>query len=106
MTMTTRRSLLFACALLFLSMGFASAEDDTDDDHDAARRAVEQGNARPLAELLTKIQPQLGGKVIGVELEHEHERYIYEFKVVTPSGELREIYVDAVSGAILKNEEE
>jgi uncharacterized membrane protein YkoI len=104
--MTTRRTLLFMCAFLFSGTGFASAEGDVDDDHEEARRAVEKGSARPLAEILDQIQPQLGGKVIGVELEREHERYIYELKVVTPSGELREIYVDAVSGGILKNEEE
>ncbi len=105
--MTTRRTLLFALAVLLSGTGFASAEDDVDDDdHEQARRAVEQGQARPLAEILTQIEPHLGGKVIGVELEHEHERYIYELKVVTSGGELREIYVDAMTGEMLKSEEQ
>lgn len=104
--MTTRRTLLFAIAVLLSGTGFASAEDDVDDDHDEARRAVEQGRARPLAEILNRIQPRLEGKVIGVELEREHEHYIYELKVVTSGGELREIYVDAMTGEMLKGEEE
>lgn len=106
--MTIRRRLLFACAVLLSGTGFAGAEDDVDvdDDHDAARRAVEQGQARPLAEILNQIQPRLGGKVIGVELEREHERYIYELKVVTSGGELLEIYVDAMTGEMLKSEKE
>jgi uncharacterized membrane protein YkoI len=104
--MTTRRSLLFACASLLSGTGFARADDDGDDDHDEARRAVEQGRARPLAEILNQIQPRLGGKVIGVELERERQRYIYEFKVMTSGGVLREIYVDAMTGELLKNEEE
>ena len=102
----SRRALLLALAVLLSGAGFASAEDDVDDDHDEARRAVEQGRARPLAEILSRIQHRLGGKVIGVELEREHERYIYELKVVTEGGALREIYVDAMSGEMLKREEE
>lgn len=101
----TRRTLLFALAVLLSGAGFTSAEDDVDDDHDEARRAVEEGRTRPLAEILNRIQPRLGGKVIGVELEREHKRYIYELKVMTPGGELREIYVDAMTGEILKSEE-
>jgi len=102
--MTNRRSLIFACAALLSGSSLAGAEDD--DDHDEARRAVELGKARPLAEILDRIQPRLGGKVIGVELEKERERYIYELKVVTSGGELREIYVDAMTGEMLKSEEE
>lgn len=104
--MTSRRTLLSAFALLLVGTGLADAEDDIDDDHDEARRAVEQGQARPLAEILDRIGPRLGGKVIGVELEREHGRYIYELKVVTADGELREIYVDAMTGEMMKNEGE
>jgi uncharacterized membrane protein YkoI len=104
--MMTRRALLLASAALLSGAALASAEDDIDDDHNEARRAVEQGRARPLAEILSRIQPRLGGKVIGVELEREHERYIYELKVVTAGGKLREIYVDATTGEMLTSEEE
>ncbi|WP_368904695.1 PepSY domain-containing protein [Taklimakanibacter lacteus] len=92
--------------LVFLSAAAqpARAEDEADDDHDEARRAVEQGKARPLAEILSRIQPRLGGKVIGVELEREQGRYVYELKVVTSGGALREIYVDALTGEMLKSE--
>lgn len=105
-TMMTRRALLFVLVFLSTAVHFVRAEDDVDDDHDEARRAVEQGQARPLAELLDRIQPRLGGKVIGVELEREQGRYIYELKVVTSGGALREIYVDAITGEMLKSEGE
>jgi uncharacterized membrane protein YkoI len=104
--MTSRRTLLSAFALLLVGTGLAGAEDDIDDDHDEARRAVEQGRARPLAEILDRIGPRLGGNVIGVELEREHGRYVYEFKVLTSGGKLREIYVDAMTGEMMKGEEE
>lgn len=104
--MMTRRALLLASAVLLSGAGFTRAEDDVDDDHNEARRAVEQGRARPLAEILNRIQLRLGGKVIGVEFERERDRYIYELKVVTPGGALREIYVDALTGEMLKSEEE
>ncbi len=102
--MTTRRTLLFAIAVLLSRAGPASAGDDADDDHDEARHAVEEGRAQPLAEILDRIGPRLGGKVIGVELEREQERYFYEFKVVTPDGRLKEIYVNAMTGEMLHSE--
>lgn len=104
--MTTRRTLMFAFAVLLSGAGFASAEDDVDDDHDEARRAVEEGRARPLADILDRIGPRLGGKVIGVELERKQDRHFYEFKVVTPDGRLKEIYVDAMTGEMLRSEED
>ncbi len=104
--MATRRTLLIAFALLLSRAGFAGADDDVDDDHDEARRAVEEGRARPLAEILDRIAPRLGGKVIGVEIEREQGRYFYEFKVVAPDGRLKEIHVDAMTGEMLRSEKD
>ncbi|MCB1489687.1 MAG: PepSY domain-containing protein [Bauldia sp.] len=95
-----------ALALAFLavtSVAVAAGDDldEYDDDHDQARQAVEQGSVLPLAELLARTRDTLGGEVVGIEFEQEGGRYIYEFKVVMPSGELREVYVDAKSGSII-----
>lgn len=75
-------------------------------DHESARRALEEGRARPLAEILEQVRGQLGGEVIGVEFDREDGRYVYEFKVITRGGRLREVYVDALTAAILKDEED
>jgi uncharacterized membrane protein YkoI len=104
----TRRTFLVALALMLASAGLAHAEDRNDGrhDHDRARRALEEGRARPLAEILARVRNQLGGEVVGVELDHERGRYIYEFKVITPTGKLREVYVDAMTAEFVKREDD
>ena len=77
---------------------------DRDRDHDQARRAVEHGEALPLFDILARVRSQLGGEVVGVSFKRRRDRWVYEFKVVGPGGQLTEIYVDAAS-AILKREE-
>ena len=99
-----KRLTLAAALLAALACATAAADEagqEYDDDHDQARQAVEQGSVLPLAELLARTRDTLGGEVVGIEFEQEGGRYIYEFKVVMPSGELREVYVDAKSGSII-----
>lgn len=102
-----RAVLLLGLALAGAGAGLAQADDHDDDehegrDHERARRALEEGRARPLAEILAGVRGRLGGEVIGVELESRKGRYIYEFKVISPHGRLREVYVDALTAEILK----
>ncbi|SHL62338.1 Peptidase propeptide and YPEB domain-containing protein [Roseibium suaedae] len=84
-------------------MQMAKADDD---DHERARRAVETEQVRPLAEILAKVRPSLPGRIIGTEFEEDDGRYIYEFKVISPNGRLRELHVDATSGEILSEEDD
>lgn len=108
----TRRTLLLALALLPAGAGLAygdnddDQDDDDDSDHNRASRAVEEGRAQPLAELLNKVQASLGGEVIGVELKRKDGRLVYKLKVVTPTGRLQEVSVDAMTGEIMKNEDD
>jgi uncharacterized membrane protein YkoI len=44
--------------------------------------------------------------VAGVEFERKRGRYVYEFKVVTSTGKLREVYVDAMTAEIVKSEDD
>jgi uncharacterized membrane protein YkoI len=106
-TVLDRRGLLLALALLLAGSRVAYSgdrDDHDDDDHDEARRALEEGRVRPLAEILARVTEQLGGEVIGVEFERDDGRYVYEVKLITPSGHLREIYVDAMTAEILNSE--
>lgn len=100
-----RRTFVFALALTVASSGGAYPGDDRRD-HERARRALEEGRARPLADILTQVRGRLGGEVIDVELDRENGRYIYELKVITPAGQLREVHVDALTAEILKDEED
>jgi len=99
-----RRSLVLAIALALVGAGLARADDDRREDHEDARRALEGGEVRPLAEIRGLVAGRIGGRVVGVELEHSGGRYVYEFKVIAPDGRLLEIYVDARTGATLRSE--
>ena len=103
-----RLKTLFACLLLATALpgtGLQGARADGDD-HERARRAVESDQVRPLSDILAKVRPSLPGRIIGTEFEEDHGRYIYEFKVISPSGRLREVHVDAATGAILSEEDD
>lgn len=92
----SRRSL--ACLALALSLsgvGHAIA-----DDHDAARAAVERGEIRPLTEVLNDVRGKLPGDIIGVELEQEDGRWLYEFHLIDSKGHLFKAYVDPRNGNI------
>jgi uncharacterized membrane protein YkoI len=76
-------------------------------DHDRAREALERGEALPLADILARVRPELGGEVVGVDFERGRGgRWIYEFKVIGPSGRLVEVHVDAATARVLRRETE
>ncbi|MEJ1158356.1 PepSY domain-containing protein [Prosthecomicrobium sp. N25] len=93
-------------ALLIGVAGPAAAAAERHADHETARRAVERGEAKPLAEILPAVAAQAGGEIVGVEFEREDGRWVYEIRVLDPVGRRREIYVDARDGRILKRKGE
>jgi uncharacterized membrane protein YkoI len=97
------RSILF---LLLLALPLVAAADDDIDDYERARRAVEQGAARPLGEILPVVERRLGGRVIEVRFERESTTYVYEFELITADGRIIEATVDAATGNQLKVEHE
>mgnify|MGYP001767075389 CR=1 FL=1 len=83
----------------------AAARSERARDHEAARAAVESGEALPLVEILGRVRADLGGEVIGTSFKRRAGRWIYEFKVIGAGGRLGEVYVDAASAQIVKREE-
>lgn len=75
-------------------------------DHDDARRLLERGDIQPLSDILARVQDDLPGRIIATEFEREDGAYVYEFKVVDPTGRVREVYVDAATARILKVEDD
>ena len=90
--------------LLSLQPGFFVQADD--DDHLQARRLVESGAILPLAQILESVRERWSGRIIEVELETEQGRHIYEIELLDPQGRVWELKFDAVSGRLLKTEEE
>lgn len=108
MTVFTPSRRMLIAGLFAVAAGAALADDegneaerDDEEDHERARRALEEGNVRPLVEILQELNGRLEGDIVGIEFEAEGERYIYEFKLVTPDGRLISTYVDARTGEIL-----
>lgn len=119
--MISRRSALFAMTLAGLAPAVAEERDEYGDrrwrrrhwyrnrhlkDHEFARRALQEGRARPLTDILTIAKEKIGGEVIGVELEQHAGAMVYELRVLRPNGELVEMQVDALTGAIITQDDD
>ena len=72
------------------------------DDHVEARRLLQKGEILPLAQILEVAQRRVPGDVIEVELESEDSGWEYKVKVLTPTGLVRKITVNARNGAVIK----
>jgi len=77
----------------------AHAEDGTDSAR--ARTALERGEIRPLVGILTAVEERYEGRVIETELEYRHDAWVYEFKLLPPTGRIFKVRVDAASGRML-----
>jgi uncharacterized membrane protein YkoI len=66
------------------------------------RRAVQQKKILPLGEIKRIVEKKTKSEIIKIELERKKRRWVYEFKIVDQQGRLREVYVDASNGIILK----
>jgi uncharacterized membrane protein YkoI len=101
---------LLIVALFAAAAPSCALADDADDrrDHDLARQALVEGRIKPLAEITALLQKQMPGEVVGVEIERDEKTgtFVYEFKVLTPGGHLKEVDVDATNGTILKTEDD
>ncbi|WP_043366163.1 PepSY domain-containing protein [Belnapia sp. F-4-1] len=90
-----RRSLL---ALLLLPTA-ARADDD---DQDRARAAVERGEIRPLSRILAELERRFVGQVVDTDLDRDDGRWVYEFKLLPPSGRMYRVKMDAATGGVIE----
>ena len=63
------------------------------------RTAIQQGQAQPLSSLIAAIQSRFGGQVVSSRLCPNGGRLAY-FVTLLIGGQVREVRVDAVSGAV------
>jgi uncharacterized membrane protein YkoI len=111
--MFSRRALLAFAVLAVVAADSGARADDGPTrarpsgsvHHDDIARAVAQGRALPLAQVLAKLGDRLPGRIVRVEMEDEDGRLVYEFKVVDPLGRRREFYVDALTADILEEDD-
>ena len=92
---------VWAVAALVGAMAASGGASADGEDHDRARAALERGEVLPLHAILEKVGQAYPGKVIEVELEREHDRWIYELRWLMRGGALVKLEVDARDGTIL-----
>ncbi|KAF1718382.1 peptidase [Pseudoxanthomonas yeongjuensis] len=93
---------LIAAAALLPATAVMAGKDKHKDDHVEARELLRRGEILPLDHILDIAQRRVAGDVIEVELEREDEGWEYEVKVLTPTGLVRKITLNARNGAVVK----
>jgi uncharacterized membrane protein YkoI len=71
-----------------------------DEDHELARRLLEDGRIRPLVEIIEAVRAKVPGEILEIEFDTESGRYIYKLKLLSPGGQVQEVEVDATNGQI------
>lgn len=89
--------------LVFLAFAFAGPAAALGGNQGQARRALEKGEIRPLEQVPAVVRAREPGGILALKLERESGQSRYEIMVLTPSGQRREIEIDANTLAILKN---
>lgn len=98
------RTTPFLAALALTLIATAQARDL---DQDEALRLRREGVIQPLQQLLQQaLERYPGARLLEAELEEEDDHYLYEVELLTEGGQVRELELDAVSGRVLKDEED
>lgn len=98
---STRKLLPIALLAAGIGSGVIAAERE----HDTIREALRRGEVLPLEKILTIVEQHVRGEIVEIELERAGT-LIYEIKVLTETGRVREIKIDARSGAVLEIEDD
>ena len=88
-------------AIFLLAFVLWGAPARADDDHEQARRALQSGQIIALTEILAQVEERFEGRVIEVELIQDtasDQGFVYKVEVLTPTGNLLEIFYDARTG--------
>lgn len=105
---TPFRSLLVAVlAVAALATTGARADEHKKQSHEAARQALLRKEVLPLTRILAIAAQRAPGEVIEVELEEAGPgRLKYDLKILARNGRIRELELDAKTGATLKLEDD
>lgn len=95
---------LAALAILSAAPPVGANADDDAQEHEEARKALEQGLVRPLEEVIAEARKHVEGELIEIELEQENGRYIYDLEFIQPTGQIIELQIDAKTMAIIEDD--
>lgn len=92
--------------LIFLTLCLLSASA-RDLNQDQALRLRQDGVIQPLEQLVRNALDRYpGARLLEAELEEEHGVYVYEVELLTATGVVRELELDARDGRVLQDEED
>jgi uncharacterized membrane protein YkoI len=69
------------------------------------RQLREAGKILPAEEILMRSRKVQPGQVVGLELEREHGRLVYEVKLIDNANKMHKLELDAATGAVLNRRE-
>ena len=95
-----RRDARALALALIVSIAPAASADDAED-HDRARQALEAGEILPLKNVLEAVAVDTPGRVLEVELDRRHDRWVYEIKLLRQGGAVVKLWVDARDGTVI-----
>lgn len=65
------------------------------------RAAVTRGEVLPLSRILSIARARVPGEMLEVGLEDDHGGLVYKVKILSPSGRVQEVRLDARTGRVL-----
>lgn len=96
-----------AAALVMAESLFAAAPVLADRDHDKVRQLRGAGQILSLETIIANHRRQhSGGQLLEAKLEFERDRYVYELKMLSKDGVVREFKYDARTGELWRIEHE
>lgn len=90
---------------LIVALGY-STYVSADDDYIEARQLHDAGKILPLESILERLRKNNPGKILEIELEKENGKIVYEIEILDKNGFVKEIYINAETGDILKIKED
>lgn len=93
---------LFVALFAVLALAVSPLALADHDDRAEASALLQQGKILPLSRILAVVQQQVPGDVVEVELDHDKRGWDYKVKVLTASGHVRKMRLNASDGTILK----
>lgn len=91
-------SILFL--IFFTSVSLAQS------DHDVAKQLRDAKKIRSLEMILHQHSKQYPGQVLEVELETEHQQFVYEVELLDRQGIVWKLKIDAITGTLLTRQKD
>lgn len=101
MCMTLVLGVVVALALVAAPAHDAGASDRPDD-HDRARRAVQDGEIVPLRSILDVAAAQFAGEMVEAELDRRGPLWLYRITVLAPDGSILKLSYDGATARLVR----